>query len=78
MGIPQTNFRKSRKPTLGRKMILVMAPMFRNSPLLSLLPSFGNIFVVFGMCGMKVMTRIMLRSDPNAANSDAVCSLKKM
>ena len=81
MGIPQTNFRKRRKPTLGRKMILVMAPTFWSSPLLLPPPSFGDddvFVVVLGMCGMKVRTRIMLRSDPNAANSDAVCSLEKI
>ena len=79
MGIPQTNFRKRRKPTLGRNIILDMAPMFWSSPLLSPLSFCNDVFMfVFGMCGMKVMTRIMLRSDPKAANSDDVCSLEKM
>ena len=79
MGIPQTNFRKRRKPTLGRNIILVVAPMFWRIPLLSPLSFCNDVFIfVFGMCGIKVMTRIMLRSDPKAANSDDVCSLEKM
>ena len=78
MGIPQTNFKNRRKPTLGRTIILVMAPMFWRSPLLSPQSFCNDVFMfVFGMCGMKVMTRIMLRSDPKAANSDDVCSLEK-
>ena len=70
--------RKSRKPTFGRKTILVIALRLSNNPAPVVeFESFEAEDFVLGICGMKIKTRIMLRRDPNAANNAAVCSLKK-
>lgn len=79
MGIPQTNLMKSKKPTLGRKQTLRTAPIFWKNPVAFCWPCVLSIIffsLFFGMWGMKAMTRITLSSDPEAANSEAVCSLK--
>ena len=69
--------RKSRKPTFGRKTILVIALRLSNNPAPVVeFESFEAEDFVLGICGMKIKTRIMLRRDPNAANNAAVCSLK--
>jgi len=74
MGMPQISLIASKNLTPGEKISFPICLRFWNSPLCC--SEWSAFPFVFGIWGMKRMTRTTLKNDPKAATSEAVCSLK--
>ena len=80
MGIPHTVFKISKNPTPGRKNSLPISLQFLMKLFCEICEEEAVLSrildLVFGIVGTKSTTNKILRNEPDAAKSEALCSLK--